>query len=160
RRQAPVLEFRPTGRSQARGTRMNAEKVVRIGGAAAVLVDSGLAVPQLRPARRLAYLIFYYLPPSSMGVLGRMQAAGPGAGFGTDFLSVHVGPHLREIARQKIKVIANAGGLNPRGLAAALEELLRESGLALTVACVDGDDLRGSLEALRAGGCQEMFTGA
>ena len=95
-----------------------ADKVVRIGGGSAFLVDSALGVPQLLRGGRLHYLIFDYLAEASMGLLGRFQAVDPKGGYGADFLSVHVGPHLKEIARQGIKVIANAGGLNPRGLVA------------------------------------------
>ncbi len=128
----------------------DAEKVVRIGGGSAFLVDSALGVPQLLRGGRLHYLIFDYLAEASMGLLGRFQALDPKGGYGADFLTVHVGPHLKEIARQGIKVIANAGGLNPRGLVAALEAMISEAGLELTVACVDGDDVRAQVEALRA----------
>jgi acyclic terpene utilization AtuA family protein len=136
------------------------EKVVRIGGASAFLIDSALAVPQLLQAQGLDYLIFDYLAEGSMGLLGRMQAADPQGGFGTDFLTVHVGPHLKEIARQGIKVIANAGGLNPRGLAAATAALIQAAGLSLRVATVDGDDVRAELAALRAADVRDMFTGS
>src|SRR5450755_4567646 len=119
-----------------------AEKVIRIGGGSAFLVDSALGVPQLLAGGRLHYLIFDYLAEASMGLLGRFQAMDPKGGFGADFLTVHVGPHLAEIARQGVKVVANAGGLNPQGLVAALEAMIREQGLDLKVACVDGDDIR------------------
>ena len=137
------------------------EKLVRIGGASAFLVDSALAVPQLLRAGGLHYLIFDYLAEASMGLLGRMQALDPKGGFGTDFLTVHVGPHLQEvIARQGIKVIANAGGLNPQGLAAATEAMVEAAGLDLKVAYVDGDDVRGQIARLRAASVRDMFTGA
>ncbi len=134
--------------------------LVRIGGASAFLLDSALAVPQLLGAGGLDYLIFDYLAEASMGLLGRVQAQDPRAGFGPDFLTVHVGPHLREIARQGVKVIANAGGLNPAGLAAATESLVHQAGLSLKVAYVDGDDVRAQVPALRASGLRDMFTGA
>jgi Acyclic terpene utilisation family protein AtuA len=136
------------------------DRVIRIGGASAFLIDSALAVPQLLRGGGLDYLIFDYLAEGSMGLLGRMQAADPKGGFGTDFLSVHVGPHLQEIARQGIKVIANAGGLNPQGLAAATEAMLKAEGLDLKVACIDGDDIRERVGALRAAGVRDMFSGA
>ncbi len=138
----------------------NSRDTVRIGGASAFLIDSALAVPQLLAAGGLDYLIFDYLAEASMGLLGRVQAQDPKAGFGPDFLTVHVGPHLSEIARQGIRVIANAGGLNPAGLAAATEAMIREAGLALQVAYVDGDDVRAQVPALREGGVRDMFTGA
>ena len=136
------------------------DKIVRVGGASAFLIDSALAVPQLLRAGGLHYLIFDYLAEASMGMLGRMQALDPKGGFGADFLTVHVGPHLKEIARQGVKVIANAGGLNPQGLAAATEAMVSAAGLDLKVAYVDGDDVRGQVVALRTAGVRDMFTGA
>jgi hypothetical protein len=136
------------------------DRVIRIGGASAFLMDSALAVPQLLRGGALDYLIFDYLAEGSMGLLGRMQAADPRSGFGPDFLNVHVGPHLPEIARRGIKVIANAGGLNPTGLVAATEAMLRAQGLDLKVACVDGDDIRDQVASLRADGVRDMFSGA
>jgi hypothetical protein len=135
-------------------------KVVRIGGASAFLVDSALSVPQLLGSGALDYLIFDYLAEASMGLLGRLQAADPAAGFGADFLTVHVGPHLKEIARQKIRVVSNAGGLSPAGLCAALEKLIAEADVALKVAYIDGDDLRGRLDTVRRSAPLDMFTGA
>lgn len=135
-------------------------KVVRIGGATASFSDTALSVPQLLAKGKLDYLIFDYLAEGSMGIFGRMQSADPGAGYGTDFLTVHVGPHLSEIASQGIKVVANAGGVNPAGLAAALEQLIAQNGLDLTVAYVAGDDLRGREAELRAAGHRDMFNGA
>jgi hypothetical protein len=135
-------------------------RVVRIGGATASFSDTALSVPQLLAGGRLDYLIFDYLAEGSMGIFGRMQAADSQAGYGADFLTVHVGPYLHEIAAQGLKVVANAGGVNPAGLAAALERMIGEAGLSLTVAYVDGDDLRPCIEELRAAGHRDMFTGA
>lgn len=136
------------------------KEIVRIGGATASFSDTALSVPQLLKADDLDYLVFDYLAEGSMGIFGRMQAADPAAGFGTDFLTVHVGPYLHEIAAQGVKVVANAGGVNPAGLAAALEALIAEQGLALVVAFVEGDDLRDRSEELRAAGHCDMFDGA
>jgi Acyclic terpene utilisation family protein AtuA len=134
-------------------------KVVRIGGASAFLVDSALAVPQLLSGGRLDYLIFDYLAEASMGLLGRMQAADPSGGYGADFLTVHVGPFLSEIARQRIRVVANAGGVNPGGLVQGLERMIAQAGLSLTVAYLEGDDLRAEIGTLCASS-RDMFTGA
>ena len=142
------------------GAAQNGDKVVRIGGAAASFSDTALSVPQLLADGALDYLIFDYLAEGSMGIFGRMQTADPTAGYGTDFLTVHVGPHLHEIASQGIKIVANAGGVNPAGLAAALETMISEAGLDLTVAHVAGDDLMGREDQLRAAGHVDMFTGA
>ena len=139
---------------------MTQDRIIRIGGATASFSDTALSVPQLLADGSLDYLVFDYLAEGSMGLFGMMQAANPEAGYGTDFLDVHVGPHLDEIARQGVKVVANAGGVNPVGLAKALEAAIAEKGLSLTVAYVDGDDLRPMLGDLRAAGHRDMFTGA
>lgn len=135
-------------------------KVIRIGGATASFSDTALSVPQLLAGGFLDYLIFDYLAEGSMGIFGRMQAADPAAGYGTDFLTVHIGPHLHEIASQGLKIVANAGGVNPAGLASALEQMIKDKGLALSVAYVEGDDLRGRVEELRAAGHRDMFAGS
>ncbi|MEZ5692302.1 MAG: acyclic terpene utilization AtuA family protein [Altererythrobacter sp.] len=139
---------------------MSSKSIVRIGGATASFSDTALSVPQLLGAGNLDYLVFDYLAEGSMGLFGMMQAQDPEMGYGTDFLTVHVGPYLAEIARQGIRVVANAGGVNPAGLAAALEQMIDDAGLSLKVAYVDGDDLRPEIEALRAAGHRDMFTGA
>ena len=135
------------------------DRVVRIGGAASSLADTALSVPQLLAGGQLDYLILDYLAEGSMGIFGRMQAADPALGYGTDFLTVHIGPHLRAIAAGGVKVVANAGGVNPAGLTSALEALIAGQGLALTVAHIEGDDLRPRLAELRAGAHPDMFTG-
>ena len=136
------------------------QKIVRIGGATASFSDTALSVPQLLAAPDLDYMILDYLAEGSMGIFGRMQAADPEAGFGGDFLTVHIGPYLRDIAARGLKVVANAGGVNPAGLARALEAMIAKLGLSLTVAYVDGDDLRPDVPRLRAAGHRDMFTGA
>jgi len=135
------------------------ERVIRIGGATASFSDTALSVPQLLASGRLDYLIFDYLAEGSMGIFGRMQAADPTAGFGTDFLTIHVGPYLHDIAAQGLKVVANAGGVNPAGLANALEQMIRDKGISLSVAYVEGDDLRDRLTELRSAGHRDMFVG-
>lgn len=136
------------------------EKIVRIGGASGAFVDSAIAVPQLLTAPELDYLIFDYLAEGSMAIFGKMMAANPQSGFMTDFIDVHVGPHLAEIKSRGIKIVANAGGLNPKGLAAALMRKAEELNIQLRVATVEGDDLRGRIDELRGDGIGDMFSGA
>ncbi len=135
------------------------EKIIRIGGASGAFVDSAIAVPQLLTVPGINYLIFDYLAEGSMGVFGRMQAANPASGYLPDFVDVHVGPYLREIKQKGVKIVANAGGLNPQGLADALRRRADEMGVKLSIATVDGDDLRPRLDELRKRGVTEMFTG-
>src|SRR5262249_40628009 len=68
-------------------------------------------------------------------------------------------PSLREIARQRVKIVANAGGANPASCAAAFERVLAELGLTLKVAWAGGDDLLPQAAELGAQGIRDMFTG-
>jgi hypothetical protein len=136
------------------------EKIIRIGGASGSYVDSAIAVPQLLTVPQMNYLIFDYLAEGSMGRFGRMQAVNPASGYLPDFVDVHVGPYLREMKQKGVKVVANAGGLNPHGLADALRTRADEMGVQISVGVVDGDDLRPRLDELRQRGITEMFTGA
>lgn len=136
------------------------ERVVRIGGGSAYFADSALGVPQLLAAGNLDYLVFDYLAEASMGMLGRIKQADPAATYPPDFLNVHVGPHLDDIARQGIKVVANAGALDPVALVQAVEAKIAEAGLSLKVAAVTGDDLMSEADELRREGYRDMFTGS
>lgn len=136
------------------------DRVVRIGGGSAYFADSALGVPQLLAVGGLDYLIFDYLAEASMGMFGRARRSPTPTCYPPDFLSVHVGPHLHEIARQKIRIVANAGALDPIGLARAVEARIAAEGLSLTVAAITGDDLIDRAEALRAAGYRDMFNDA
>ena len=77
-----------------------------------------------------------------------------------DFVSAAMAPNLSAIAKQGVKVVSNAGGVNPQACALALREEIDRQGLSLKVACVVGDDLLDQSEQLAAQNFSEMFTGA
>ena len=114
--------------------------IYRIGGALGFMVDSAAGVPQLLGAGVDA-IILDYLAEGAMGLLGRARQADANAGHAPTFMSTHVGPHLERVAAQGTRIVANAGGVNPAGLAAKLRAELARRGLPLTVGCVSGDDL-------------------
>lgn len=116
--------------------------MIRIGGGSAFFIDSALAVPQLIGAG-VDYIILDYLAEGAMGLFGRMRAADPESGFPPDFMDVHIGPFLAQLAEQRIKIVTNAGGVNPAGLTKLLRSKIAASGLKLKVVCVAGDDLMG-----------------
>lgn len=139
---------------------MASGKVVRIGGASGALNDSVIAVPQLLRVPGLNYLAFDYLGEGAMGIFARLKQMDPASGFLPDFVDLHIGPYLAELKARGIKVVANAGGLNPEGLAALIRARGAEQGLALKVATVSGDDILPLTETLRAEGVRDMFNGA
>jgi hypothetical protein len=75
-----------------------------------------------------------------MSIMARAMAKDPNAGYAIDFVTVTMAENARELAERGIKVIANAGGLNPKACAEALERLLAKQGIALKVGYVTGDD--------------------
>ncbi len=114
--------------------------MVRIGGGSAFFIDSALAVPQLLGVG-VDFIILDYLAEGAMGLFGRMRVADPESGYPSDFMDVHVGPFLAQIAETGTKIVANAGGVNPAGLATKLRARIAELGLSLKVSCIAGDDL-------------------
>ncbi|MCZ4610189.1 DUF1446 domain-containing protein [Streptomyces sp. Lzd4kr] len=81
-----------------------------------------------------------YLAELTMLILGRDRLKDPGAGYARTFLR-----QLEEclgLARERgVRIVANAGGLNPAGLADAVRQLADRLGLPVRVAHVEGDDL-------------------
>ncbi len=135
-------------------------KVVRIGGAGGFLGDSSVAAPQLLRGGNLDYMILDYLAEATMSSLGQLRAARPDQGFARDFTEWVWKDNLRELKAQGVKIVTNAGGLNPRACRERMEKIAAEAGLGFRIAVVEGDDLAGRLDDLKARGLTEMFTGA
>jgi hypothetical protein len=135
---------------------MTSDKVIRIGGGSAFFIDSALAVPQLLSAG-MDYIILDYLAEGAMGLMGRMRLGDPEGGFPGDFMDVHIGPMLPQIAQTETKIVANAGAVNPVGLAKVLRSKIAELGLSLKVACIAGDCLMDRLADFAD--TRDMFTG-
>ncbi|MCB1396887.1 MAG: DUF1446 domain-containing protein [Rhodobacter sp.] len=134
------------------------DRVLRIGGASGAWGDSPRAIGQLLGAD-VDYLMMDYLAEVTMSLMARARMKNPAFGFPPDAIA-YLRPHLPEIARRGVRVVTNAGGVNPLGCKAALEAAIAEAGLSLTVAAVTGDDLLPALDTLRGLGLREVETGA
>lgn len=115
-------------------------KTVRIGGGAAMWGDTQTAPGQLVTKGRLDYLMLEYLAEVTMSILTAQRMRDPNMGWARDFVPV-VAPLLPEIEKQGIKVVTNAGGVNPAGCRDALRKACEEAGIELKIAVVTGDDL-------------------
>jgi hypothetical protein len=135
-------------------------KVVRIGGAGGFLGDSSVAAPQLLKGGRLDYMILDYLAEATMSALGQLKAARPDQGFARDFTEWVWKDNFQELKAQGVRIVTNAGGLNPHACRARMEELAAAAGLSFKIAVVEGDDLMDRLAGLSARGLTEMFTDA
>ncbi len=129
-----------------------------VGGACGYWGEAPHATAQLLAHPGLNVLIYDYLAEITLSLMARARAKDEAAGFAPDFVSAAMAPNLKAIAAKGVKVVANAGGLNPEACAAALRAEIAKRGLSLTVAVVTGDDL--SARAGEFAGRAEMFSGA
>jgi hypothetical protein len=91
-----------------------------------------------------------YLAELTMMILARDRQKG-GAGYARTFLK-QMEEVLATCIERGIKIVANAGGLNPSGLAQALEVLSAKLGIRSTIAYIEGDDLLARLPELQSQG--------
>jgi hypothetical protein len=101
-----------------------------------------------------------YLAELTMLILWKTQQRRPGEGYARTFLS-QMESVLGTCLERGVKVVANAGGLNPAGLAEDLQGVAEKLGLAPTIAYIDGDDVTGRLQGWLADGLdlRNMDTG-
>ena len=135
------------------------DRKLRIGCASGFWGDTPEAVGQLVNKGGIDYLVFDYLAEVTMSLMARARAKSPEAGFAPDFVRALV-PWLAEIKAKGIKVVANAGGVNPRGCRDALARAAEAAGVDISIGVVLGDDLLDRADEIRARGETEMFSGA
>ena len=133
---------------------------VRIGGASGFWGDTALAVPQLLATGSVDYLVFDYLAEVTMSILAAQRAKEANAGYAHDFVNIMMREALPQLQARGIRVVANAGGVNPLACRDALQALAAELGITLRIGVVLGDDLVTRANAFREAGVAEMFNGA
>jgi hypothetical protein len=130
---------------------------VRIGCASAFWGDTNTAAAQLVRLGEIHYLVFDYLAEVTMSILAAKRFKDPNDGYATDFVAHVMAPLLGDIKSRGIKVVANAGGVNPLACKKALEEAAAKAGVDLKIAVVLGDDLMGKQAEFTA--CTEIDSG-
>ncbi|KAK7162139.1 hypothetical protein R3I94_004704 [Phoxinus phoxinus] len=134
-------------RSSNRHYASSAHRTVRIGCASGFWGDTATSVPQLIYGGKLDFLVFDYLSEITMSLLSAAKAKAPNMGYAPDF--VHsLTPFIKDISKRGIRVVSNAGGVNPLACGAALQEVVKKAGLDLKVAVVTGDDLMPKKDSL------------
>lgn len=134
---------------------------VRIANFSGYLGDRASALDEVMAGDPVDVLMGDYLAEVTVAALAARHRQHADLGFAEPFLT-QVRPHLAQIVRRGVKVVTNAGGFHPAGLAAALRAAGAEDGVPLAVAHVDGDDLLPRLAELQAGGAelQNLDSGA
>jgi hypothetical protein len=113
--------------------------VLRIGNASGFYGDRFAAFDEMVMAG-VDVITGDYLAELTMLILARQKAKDPDAGFARTFLSQFT-RSLEAFASSAARIVVNAGGMNPAGLAEAVRQTAHEAGIDLPVAWVDGDDL-------------------
>lgn len=131
---------------------------VRLGCYSAAWGDSAMSAPQLLGGGNIKYLVGDLLAEVTMAILARKKAKDPKRGYATDFVFM-MKDNMKEIKRQGVKVVVNAGGLNPEACRDEVMKHAKKQGVDLKIGCVLGDDLMGHQDELRAAGIKEMFSG-
>lgn len=123
--------------------------------------DSILGPIRLLREGPLDYLTLDYLAEVTMSIMQKLRARDPSKGYATDFVRL-IDRVLPELIEKDVKIIANAGGVNPEACKDAVLEVIRKHGVkGVKVAIVEGDDILGDLDQLLADGEQflNMDTG-
>src|SRR6266545_3382448 len=127
-------------------------KRIRIGNACGFWGDNIDAPLRLAEHGRLDYLTLEYLAELTMSILALQKAKDANAGYATDFIDVvgRLAPVLK--AQGDLKIVTNAGGMNPHTCAVQAKQVLLKAGVARRVGVVAGDDLLPRLDELLATG--------
>ena len=130
--------------------------IIRIGNCSGYYGDRLAAARELVEGGPIDVLTGDYLAELTMSILyNQVQTRGAHLGYVGTFLK-----QVRDVAEacfeRGIKIVSNAGGLNPKGMAAEVEKILAELGVPAKVAYIDGDDLLDDLDELQTQG--ETFT--
>ena len=128
------------------------EKIIRIGNCSGFYGDKLSAAKEMVEGGPIDVLTGDYLAELTMAILfSQKMQRGEKAGYVGTFMK-----QLKEIANtcaeKNIKIVSNAGGLNPKSMAEDVEEMLKAMNLDLKVAYIDGDDLMPRLDELKSSG--------
>ena len=114
--------------------------VLRIANASGFYGDRASAMHEMLTGGEIDVLTGDYLAELTMLILGRDRMKDPKLGYAKTFLR-HLESSLGTATENGVKIVVNAGGLNPGGLAAAVRVLADGIGIDVDVAHVEGDDL-------------------
>jgi hypothetical protein len=125
--------------------------MIRIGNGQGFWGDSIDAPVNLAKDGPLDYLTLDYLAEVTLSIMQRQKLNNPNAGYARDFIDL-IQRILPEIQKNNLKVITNAGGVNPQTCREKLLELSEDSGNKIKIGVIQGDDIFPELHSLRNNG--------
>ncbi len=132
---------------------MNGRSAVRIAAGQGFWGDWLEAPVRQVEGGEIDYLVLDYLAEVTMSILQKQRSRDPNMGYARDFVT-QMERILPAVASRGIRVISNAGGVNPRACAEAVRAVADRLGIgpSIRIALVEGDDLLLRLDALREAG--------
>jgi hypothetical protein len=128
------------------------DRILRIANGQGFWGDSPEAPVQLIEGGPLDYLTLDYLAEVTMSILQKQKRRDPSRGYATDFVQL-VRRVLPTAQKRGVRIVANAGGVNPAACRAALVDVAREAGATgLKIGTVTGDDILERLDELLSAG--------
>ncbi|NUP28497.1 MAG: DUF1446 domain-containing protein [Nocardia sp.] len=128
-----------------------ADQPIRLANFSGYLGDRFTAVDEVLAGDPVDVLVGDYLAEITLAALAARFLADPDRGY-VEYFVDQLRPHLATLAERRIKVVTNAGGFNPAGLAAALRAEIAAAGVALRVAHIEGDNIVGRLGEIQKRG--------
>ena len=123
------------------------KKIVRIASGQGFWGDLPIAPIQQVKNGNIDYLMMDYLAEVTMSIMQKQKLRNPNFGYARDFVEV-IKAILPEISSGQVKVMSNAGGVNPLECAKVISQLAKEAGHSVKIAVVHGDDILDQIGAL------------
>ena len=128
------------------------EKVIRIANCSGFYGDKLSAAKDLVDGGPIDVLTGDYLAELTMAILfGQKMQRGEDKGYVGTFLK-QINQIAKSCKEKNIKIVSNAGGLNPKSMAIEIEKILKEQSIDMKVAYIDGDDLMPTISNLKKSG--------
>ena len=129
--------------------------ILRIANGAGFLGDNVDAPRRVVERAEVDYLTLEYLAELTLSILARLRQKDPAAGYAGDFIDVLGSLCPALLAQPRLKIVTNAGGMNPPSCARAAAKLLVGAGLGETsLGIVSGDDLLPRIDEFKSAGCR------
>jgi hypothetical protein len=136
-------------------------KIVRVANGQGFWGDSIDAPAQLVERGKIDYLTLDYLAEVTLSIMQRQRLKNPKAGYARDFVDL-VERVLPKCLDENIRIVTNAGGVNPKACSERLIDVAKKAGREVKVGVIEGDDILHNLDELiaKGAGLQNMETGA